>query len=241
MPIQDCRRPGAASLGAALFLSLVVAAPASAQDGAVAGKVGRSWTDPPARGNAAVPGSEVSKVGERTRAIGGSRTSGEISAASSNGAPERAPKPIDQAASDSTPRVAKDSPESLSHAPSGKEARRANVRIASRNVDKPQRRLHAIAVVRPPIASRNRRVRVVTVRRPAPFAADAPAPRIRYGYAEAVPPEPDFGGTFEDDRSRRIREARAAGYILVRTRTRSLPDGRRVQSFRPYDRDDFED
>lgn len=44
-----------------------------------------------------------------------------------------------------------------------------------------------------------------------------------------------------DERLRRIEAAREAGFLVVRSRTIELPDGRRLQSYQPYDEEEEED
>lgn len=76
---------------------------------------------------------------------------------------------------------------------------------------------------------------MVTLR---PVLMDAYAPPPPYDGLVVMRPRPHFSGGFEDERARRIRLAREAGYVLIRARTYVLPDGRRVQSFRSDDVDD---
>ena len=60
----------------------------------------------------------------------------------------------------------------------------------------------------------------------------------RRAMAEARPVYRGFG---MDERSRRIRAAEEAGFLVVRSRTIEFPDGRRIQSYSPYEPEDFDD
>ena len=61
---------------------------------------------------------------------------------------------------------------------------------------------------------------------------------VAYGFI-APPPPP---GAFDmDPRARRIRQAEAAGYLVVRRSTVAAPDGRVLFGYRPYEADDFDD
>ena len=45
-----------------------------------------------------------------------------------------------------------------------------------------------------------------------------------------------------DERSRRIRAAEEAGFLVVRSRTIEFPDGRRMRGYAPYEGpNDFDD
>lgn len=49
------------------------------------------------------------------------------------------------------------------------------------------------------------------------------------------------GGFGMDERSRRIRAAEEAGFLVVRSRTIEFPDGRRIQTYSPYEPEDTDD
>lgn len=60
-------------------------------------------------------------------------------------------------------------------------------------------------------------------------------------YAQRLPVG-RFEGFEMDERSRRIREAEEAGFLVVRSRTVEFPDGRRMRTYTPYEEpDDFDD
>ncbi|MCJ2083753.1 hypothetical protein [Methylobacterium sp. J-090] len=71
-----------------------------------------------------------------------------------------------------------------------------------------------------------------------PAHAAARARPVAYGFI-APPPPPD--AFREDPRARRIRQAEAAGYLVVRRSTVAAPDGRLLYGYRPYESDDFDD
>ncbi|NEU11216.1 hypothetical protein G3T14_03625 [Methylobacterium sp. BTF04] len=228
MPIDAHRWLGPALLGAILALSptLVV----QAQDAAPMGKADRTWTDPPVRGSAATATQEAPKA----IAPGPSVAQ----------APDAAPKPV-QAAAARPVRHAVALPAKAKHrAVAVHTLARKNLRIAAHSGGREHDRSRGIAVVRPSVLIRGADVRMVA-RQPVP-SEDDPAfpiasPRVRYGYTNGLMPAGGFGDLFEDDRARRIRQAREAGYLVVRSRTIVLPDGRRLQSYRPYQSDDSDD
>lgn len=76
-----------------------------------------------------------------------------------------------------------------------------------------------------------------------PSATRPVAARItrRPAYAQR-PPEGRFEGFVMDERSRRIRAAEEAGFLVVRSRTVEFPDGRRMRAYAPYEGpNDFDD
>lgn len=76
-----------------------------------------------------------------------------------------------------------------------------------------------------------------------PSATRPVAARItrRPAYAQR-PPEGRFEGFAMDERSRRIRAAEEAGFLVVRSRTVEFPDGRRMRAYAPYEGpNDFDD
>lgn len=113
-------------------------------------------------------------------------------------------------------------------------------RVSTRVAAKPRRaetRVEARAVTR---------MRRTVAERPLATQPSATRPvpaRItgRPAYAQRMPV-----GRFEsfgmDERSRRIREAEEAGFLVVRSRTVEFPDGRRMRTYTPYEEpDDFDD
>lgn len=73
--------------------------------------------------------------------------------------------------------------------------------------------------------------RLVQVRRAPPPVA------LRYGYA--ADPRPIAPGLYdEDERLRRLRQAEAAGFLVVRQRSVEFPDGRRLRTYSPYEPED---
>jgi hypothetical protein len=101
------------------------------------------------------------------------------------------------------------------------------VTAASLRAVSPKRRVAAIR--RQPVAVARLHaapVRIVHARMPDPR-------RVRYSF---VPPPPAVFD--EDPRARRIRQAEAAGYLVVRRSTVAAPDGRFLYGYRPYTVDD---
>ncbi|KQP48810.1 hypothetical protein ASF39_13615 [Methylobacterium sp. Leaf108] len=68
----------------------------------------------------------------------------------------------------------------------------------------------------------------------------AVAPSRRRILAE-VPPVGRFRDDGRGDRLARIRAAEEAGYLVIRSRTIELPDGRRLRSYAPYEGEDADD
>jgi hypothetical protein len=169
----------------------------------------RPWTDPPARGAAeAKPGPRADTPAE-AKAPETRETSKRTAAA------KRPPTPV---ASRSTHAAAP--PQKVAAA---RPAHR--IKVAARAVV-PHRPVVS-AVPRTRVASPA--IRVVTMR---PAAYAPPPPAFRGGYAmEAAPFRPM---SYEDERLRRIRQAQAAGYLVVRARSVEFPDGRRLRTYRPY-------
>ena len=78
------------------------------------------------------------------------------------------------------------------------------------------------------------------------FTAAAVGIAVREGLidldATALSYFPELDDEITDERSRRIREAEEAGFLVVRSRTVEFPDGRRMRTYMPYEEpDDFED
>lgn len=102
-------------------------------------------------------------------------------------------------------------------------------RIAARHAADRPRRVRAAA------SPRLRASRMVAFR-PVPMEAyGAPSHGDR---VVVIRPGPVFVDRFVDDRARRMRLAREAGYTLIRSRTDPLPDGVRGRGFRPDDVDE---
>ncbi|KQP34951.1 hypothetical protein [Methylobacterium sp. Leaf100] len=202
------------------LLALVCAGPAAAQTAPAE----RTWTDPPARAAAA---SEAQSAAEPARAAGkvpqSERTLAERTLAERTLADTRRAKPS-----------------------AGKARTKATVAEAPRSRVEP-RTVQRTPKVR--VAAESRRgvtVRTLTPTRPdlrsaSPRMAHAhrsSARPMRYGF---IAPPPPPGGFPEDPRARRIRQAEAAGYLVVRRSTVAAPDGRILYGYRPYDPDDADD
>ncbi|KQT95326.1 hypothetical protein ASG60_21050 [Methylobacterium sp. Leaf469] len=202
------------------LLALVCAGPAAAQTAPAE----RTWTDPPARAAAA---SEAQSAAEPARAAGkvpqSERTLAERTLAERTLADTRRAKPS-----------------------AGKARTKATVAEAPRSRVEP-RTVQRTPKVR--VAAESRRgvtVRTLTPTRPdlrsaSPRMAHAQrssARPMRYGF---IAPPPPPGGFPEDPRARRIRQAEAAGYLVVRRSTVAAPDGRILYGYRPYDPDDADD
>ncbi|KQP30111.1 hypothetical protein ASF27_03930 [Methylobacterium sp. Leaf102] len=202
------------------LLALVCAGPAAAQTAPAE----RTWTDPPARGAAA---SEAQSAVEPARAAGkvpqSERTLAERTLAERTLADTRRAKPS-----------------------AGKARTKATVAEAPRSRVEP-RTVQRTPKVR--VAAESRRgvtVRTLTPTRPDLRSASprmvhaqrSSARPMRYGF---IAPPPPPGGFPEDPRARRIRQAEAAGYLVVRRSTVAAPDGRILYGYRPYDPDDADD
>lgn len=138
-------------------------------------------------------------------------------------------------------------------APEAPVAAAAKPRAAPRTASRAPKTRVAVARPRPVVAVRtltpthpglrSAPVRIVHAQVPMRSAAparmrDAAARPVSYGFL-APPPPP--GGFDADPRARRIRQAEAAGYLVVRRSTVSGPDGRLLYGYRPYEADDFDD
>lgn len=172
---------------------------------------GRAWTDPPARGAALTP---------------------EPDAAHTASPATSAPRAADSKsrAADVEPHAAESERDAASSEPKATASKRR------------------VAVAKPRIAAvRSRSVAVhpgpvSRPARPAPSRIAAPArsrmsnPRSpRFGF---LPPPPPPGMVYAVSRVQRIRQAEAAGYLVMRRSTFAAPDGRLVYDYRPYDADD---
>lgn len=138
-------------------------------------------------------------------------------------------------------------PAAASPATSEPRAVEANPRTADakRSAAAPKRRAAApkprIAAVRPrpvlahsgPVSVPARPVRSRIAARVRPRAPDSRP--VRYGFL-VPPPPPDM--VYEAARVRRLRQAEADGYIVVRRSTFAMPDGRLLYGYRPYEGDD---
>jgi hypothetical protein len=173
---------------------------------------GRAWTDPPAREAA------EAKAGPRAETP----------------APREVPA---RPATASTPRASARA--ATAHRPGRATVRTLKavnvrptprVRGAARPV---ATRRHFVSVSpRLPVAGHDPAFRVVTLRPPA-YAR--PAPMVSYGYTVEAAPARSL--VYEDERAARIRQAREAGYLVVRSRSLEFPDGRRLRAYRSYDED----
>lgn len=200
------------------LLALVCAGPAAAQTAPAE----RTWTDPPARGAAA---SEAQSAAE----------------------PAQAAAKVPQSERTLAKRtLAKKALAETSAATARTKAAKATVAEAPRSRVEP-RTVQRTPKVR--VAAESRRG--VTVRTLTPTRPDlrSASPRMvhaqrssvrpmRYGF---IAPPPPPGGFHEDPRARRIRQAEAAGYLVVRRSTVAAPDGRILYGYRPYDPDDADD
>lgn len=223
MPIAAHHRTWAVSLGAALTLSLTLTSPLLAEGDAVATKAGRAWTDPPAR---------ASTAGEAQVAVKPADTA---DSAPQSKMAATASKPV---ASRLRP-MAELRPKARGWAAATRSAPRVKGRIAARQAGESQRRIRTVTIVHPPATFRGRGARMVAL--PPPPRDDlAPPSIVRYGYTESTVPVRVIRG-FEADRARRIRQARQAGYVLIRSPEIVRPDDGGLLRMRPFERDDLDD
>ena len=104
----------------------------------------------------------------------------------------------------------------------------------TRVADKPRRPRLAETRVAPPL-------RRPVAERPLATRPVAARTTQRPAYAQELA-QGRFEGFGMDERSRRIREAEEAGFLVVRSRTVEFPDGRRMRTYTPYEEtDDFDD
>jgi len=87
-------------------------------------------------------------------------------------------------------------------------------------------------------------VRALTPTRPGLRSAPPRVVHVQRSFGRPVragflAPPPD--GFYGDTPAHRIRQAEAAGYLVVRRSTVTAPDGRLLYGYRPYDSDDAED
>ncbi|MER2265945.1 hypothetical protein [Methylobacterium oxalidis] len=117
---------------------------------------------------------------------------------------------------------------------------RKAVRVAAparrpvRTVRAPERARVAVRTAHRQTHAPLRSVRVV---RSVPYAATP----VRYPYTMQGAVPVGYGYTASDERLRRIREAQAAGYIVLRQRSVVFPDGRSLRTYRPYEVEDDEE
>ncbi|GJD95635.1 hypothetical protein [Methylobacterium iners] len=94
------------------------------------------------------------------------------------------------------------------------------------------------------VAERRRATEPRMSRRVAQAPREREAPRgrapvtVRYHYAPAAVAMGADSGFHEDERLRRIRQAEAAGFLVVRSRSVEFPDGRRLRTYVPYEGED---
>lgn len=210
------------ALGLAFGLALT-AVDASAED-AIPAPAGRTWTDPPDRSTAASPAA---------------------------GRDDAKPKDERRAETANTPETAGQSPKATAQsvkdrrsAARGAKAGPAARQAASRQ---PARRVAVARQGTRPVVARSQALRATrernwTVRAYRPSYAEAPG--IRYGYtSEDIPAYRPAGALDERTlRLRQVREAREAGYLVVRASDlRALPNRPFEIRREPDDQDDPEE
>ncbi|WP_019903759.1 hypothetical protein [Methylobacterium sp. 77] len=203
---------GILALGATLFAN-----PASAED-ATPAPAGRTWTDPPERKAAPSPvvGREETKPQEVRKA--------DVAASGGQG-----------------PRIRRDVAGRTRSATANRQAIRkvSSPKIARRVVPADRQGIRAVAV-RPPVA-RIARAQSWTVRAYQPSYVEASG--FRYGYtSDEIPVYRRRDEGFTDYRAARLRQAREAGYLVVRAGDLNSLRGRSFETIRePEDRDDPEE
>jgi hypothetical protein len=88
------------------------------------------------------------------------------------------------------------------------------------------------------VAERRRATEPRTIRRIAQAPRERAPVTVRYHYAPDALAAGTGSGFHEEERLRRIRQAEAAGFLVVRSRSVEFPDGRRLRTYIPYEGDD---
>ncbi len=203
---------------------------------------GTSWTDPPARTAPQEPAKSPEVKPAEAKPPESART-------------ERPPEPAPR-----EPTQARQEPPAPAQAaPTQAEQRQEQIRravarsTAEREAEARGIRMPRRSVVERPAPQRSvERPRRMSERLPPSYLRERQAVRPRsirrpvYGYADPMPAYERYEAgppayAMDDDRVRRLAQARSAGYLVMRSRSYAYPDGTVVRRLAPIGGDDFYD